>query len=197
MKHINKYKTLKTANEYFTNEEYDKALRSYALVLRDHPSSKFAYNSAILSEMAMSGENGASALFDYYTILREEDKEQADTIISEILESLDGSLESLSDVLKEPAEEKLAYEDGINYKEFRAVVEQEGDFKRVFENIMFSTRVIITEKEDFIDFLNKLVANGFDEMALNYLESAMNVYPNDEQLQGLLRKLMKEENIED
>lgn len=197
MKHINKYKTLKTANEYFTNEEYDKALRSYALVLRDHPASKFAYNSAILSEMAMSGENGASALFDYYTILREEDKEQADTIISEILESLDGSLESLSDVLKEPAEEKLAYEDGINYKEFRAVVEQEGDFKRVFENIMFSTRVIITEKEDFIDFLNKLVANGFDEMALNYLESAMNVYPNDEQLQGLLRKLMKEENIED
>lgn len=196
MKTISKYKTLKTANEYFSNEEYDKALRSYALVLRDFPASKFAYNSAILSEMAMSGENGASALFDYYTVLREEDKDQADIIISEILDSLDGSLEELGDVFKSPADEKPIFEDGIIYEEFRSVVEKEGDFKRVFENIMFSTRVIITEKDDFLDFLSKLLENGFNEMALNYLESAMTIYPNDEKLRKMLGRLAKEETIE-
>lgn len=196
MKTISKYKTLKTANEYFSNEEYDKALRSYALVLRDHPASKFAYNSAILSEMAMSGENGASALFDYYTVLRQEDKEQADLIISEILDSLDGSVEALSEAFTSPVEEKLAYEDGIVYEEFRTLVENEGDFKRVFENIMFSTRVIITAKDDFLDFLSRLLENGFDAMALNYLESALTVYPNDEKLQKMLRQLAEEETIE-
>jgi len=196
MKNISKYRTLKTANDYFSNEEYDKALRSYALVLRDHPASKFAYNSAILSEMAMSGENGASALFDYYTVLREENKEEADIIISEILDSMDGSLDTLSDVFKDPTNEKIAFEDGIAYSEFKAVVDQEGDFRRVFENIMFSTRVIITEKDDFIDFLSQLLDSGFNEMALNYLEGALSVYPNDEKLRNLLQKLAKEETIE-
>jgi len=189
MKTVNKHKTLTIANDNFSKEEYELALRNFALVLKDFPSSKAAYNGAILSEMAMSGESGAEALFDYYEILREEDASQADTIINEILQSMDGTLDQLTSLFADNTKNRLVYEDGIMYTEFKDIVDKEGDFKTIFENIMFSTRVIITEKEDFVDFLSKLVANEFNEMALSYLESALSVYPNDEQLRDLLRKL--------
>lgn len=196
MKTVNKYKTLALANESFSKSDFEQALRSYALVLKDYPNSKEAYNGAILSEMAMSGESGAEALFDYYEVLREDDAEQADLIISEILETMDGTLEQLGDIIAQPLKEHLVFEDGILYEEFKEIVDDEGDFRRIFENIMFSTRVIITEKEDFVDFLDKLMQNNYHEMAMSYLEGALAVHPNDKQLRKLLRRLAKGKTVE-
>lgn len=196
MKTINLTKTLNQANEYFLAGQYTDALRDYSLVLKDFPDSKEAYNGAILADMAMSGESAGEALFDYYTILRSEDAESADIIISEILETMDGTMEQLSGLFDETIKQRLAYEDGIMYTEFKELVENDSDFNRIFENIMFSTRVIITEKEDFVDFLDNLIDHGYKEMALSYLESALGVYPNDRQLRNLLRRLAKGKSIE-
>lgn len=182
MKTVNKYKTLANANDSFTKAEFEQALRNYALVLKDFPNSKEAYNGAILSEMAMSGEASAIALFDYYEVLREEDADQADTIISEILDTIDGSMDELTQMISTPLKDAIAFENGISYDEFKMLVNQEGDFKKIFENIMFSTRVIISEKEDFLDFLEHLVTHGFEEMALSYVDSALSVYKNDPKL---------------
>ena len=196
MKTINLTKTLKQANEYFLAGQYTDALRDYSLVLKDFPDSKEAYNGAILADMAMGGESAGEALFDYYTILRSEDAESADIIISEILETMDGTMEQLSGLFDETIKQRLAYEDGIMYTEFKELVENDSDFNRIFENIMFSTRVIITEKEDFVDFLDNLIDHGYKEMALSYLESALGVYPNDRQLRNLLRRLAKGKSLE-
>jgi len=196
MKTVNKYKTLTMANESFSRSEFKEALRAYALVLKDYPMSKEAYNGAILAEMAMSGESGAEALFDYYAVLRADDVEQADIILSEILETMDGTLEQLSEIISKPINERVEFEDGILYSEFKEIVEEEGDFRRIFENIMFSTRVIITEKDDFVDFLDKLMENNYHEMALSYLEGALAVHPNDEKLRKLLRRLAKGKTVE-
>lgn len=197
MKRTNKFnKTLALANDSFSKEEYEQALRQYAQVLRDDPGSKAAHNGAILAEMAMSGEDAAAALFDYYDVLREENAEQADTVIGEILETMDGTIEQLSSLFVNPVRQRLEYEDGILYSDFKALIEESDDFKRVFENIMFSTRVIISEKEDFIDFLNQLMTHDYNEMAMSYLESALAVYPNDQQLRSLLRKLAGGKTVE-
>ncbi len=144
----------------------------------------------------MSGETGAEALFDYYAVLREDDAEQADIVLSEILETMDGGLDALESLLTQPLGERLEYEDGILYREFKEIVEDEGDFRRVFENIMFSTRVIISEKDDFVDFLDKLMENNYHEMALSYLESALAVHPNDDSLREMLRRLAKGKTVE-
>jgi tetratricopeptide (TPR) repeat protein len=196
MKMISLSKTLNQANEHFSAGQYSDALRDFSLALKDHPASKEAYNGAILADMAMSGEGGAEALFDYYAILRSEDAEQADTIISEILETMDGTLDQLAGLFDDTIKQRLAYEDGIMYTEFKELVENDKDFNRIFENIMFSTRVIITEKEDFVDFLDNLIDHGYKEMALSYLESALGVYPNDRQLRNLLRRLAKGRELE-
>ncbi len=196
MKNINLSKSLNTANDYYLAGKYSEALREYSLILRDYPNTKEAYNGAILADMAMSGESGADALFDYYTILRSEDAESADNVISEILETMDGTLDQLSGLFTESIKQRLTYEDGILYNEFKELIANDGDFQRIFENIMFSTRVIITEKEDFVDFLDNLIDHGYKEMALSYLESALGVYPNDKQLRNLLRRLAKGNLIE-
>lgn len=189
-------KTLAQANEYFLAGQYLEAIREYSFALETNPLSKEAYNGAILADMAVSGEHGAEALFDYYAILRGEDSEQADIVISEILETMDGTLEQLGTLFDDSVKQRLVYEDGIMYNEFKELVQSENDFNRIFENIMFSTRVIITEKEDFVDFLDNLIDHGYKEMAMGYLESALGVYPNDKQLRNLLRRLAKGNPIE-
>ena len=194
---ISKYKTLSQAKESFTKSDYKNALEKFAAVLQNFPNSKEAYNGVILAEMALSGEGGAEALFDYYEVLKEEDKEQADAIMSDILQNMDGSLEKLREVFSEPIRDRIEFEDGILYKDFKDLVDESGNFKEIFENIMFSTRVIITQKEDFIDFLDKLIEHDFAEMALTYLENALSVYPSDELLRKLLKKLAKGKKIED
>lgn len=194
---ISKHKILSQAKDSFSKSDYKNALEKFAIVLQDFPNSKEAYNGVILAEMAMSGEGGAEALFDYYEILKEEDKEQADIIMGDILQNMDGSLEKLSEVFAEPLRDRLEFEDGILYKDFKAIVESGESFKETFENIMFSTRVIITEKEDFVDFLDNLIENGFAEMALTYLENALSVYPSDKLLRKLLKKLAKGIKVED
>ena len=189
MSTISKYQTLSQAKESFNKAEYKSALEKFAVVLQNYPNSKEAFNGVILSEMAMSGEGGAEALFDYYEILKEDDKEQADIIMSEILQNMDGSLEKLSEAFADPIRERLEFEDGILYSDFKQLLEEGAPFKETFENIMFSTRVIITQKEDFIDFLDRLIEHDFAEMALTYLENALSVYPSDKLLRKLLKKL--------
>jgi len=189
MSSMSKFKNLSKAKDSFSQEKFAEAMNQFGEVLQNYPNSKEAYNGVILSEMAMSGEGGAEALFDYYEILKEEDGESADLIMSDILQNMDGSLEKLSEVFADPIRDRLEFEDGILYEDFKSVIQKGESFKETFENIMFSTRVIITKKEDFIDFLDNLIENDFAEMALTYLENALSVYPSDKLLRKLLKKL--------
>ena len=197
MANISKYKTLSQAKDSFSQADYKKALDKFADVLQNFPNSKEAYNGVILSEMAMSGEGGAEALFDYYEILKEEDKEAADSIMGDILKNMDGTLEKLGDIFAEPLRDRIELENGILYQDFKAIIDSGESFKDTFENIMFSTKVIITQKEDFVDFLDNLIDYGYTNMALTYLENALGAYPTDEPLRKLLKKLSKGNIIED
>ena len=195
MSAISKYKTLSQAKDSFSKADYKKALEKFAAVLQNYPNSKEAYNGVILSEMAMSGEGGAEALFDYYEVLKEEDKEQADAIMGDILQNMDGAIDKLGEIFAEPFRDRIELEDGILYEDFKSILDSGADFKDTFENIMFSTRVIITKKEDFVDFLDNLIEHDYKDMALSYLESALGAYPSDEPLRKLIKKLAEgEEN---
>ncbi len=193
---ISKYKILSQAKESFSKADYKSALEKFAEVLQNYPNSKEAYNGVILSEMAMSGETGAEALFDYYAVLQEEDKEEADAVMEEILQNMDGAIDKIGEIFAQPLRERIEFEDGILYSDFKKLLDEGADFKETFENIMFSTKVIITEKEDFIDFLDKLIEHGFEEMALTYLENALAIYPTDKLLIHLLKKLAEGKTIE-
>lgn len=177
------------AKNSFFKREYKKALLHFSLALKEYPNDIEAKIGALLADMASEHEEEAVALFEYYEITKAENKEDADLIMEDIIEAVDESSEKiLSSLQTNSLEYFLQYEDGIQYEDFIKVVDNRGSFKRAFEDIMFSTKVIISTKEDFENFLERLIENDFDDIAYNYLETAMVLYPNEGFFQTLLKK---------
>jgi len=182
-------KILERAENYFYSGEYDEAMRIYGLLLKDFPDLQEARIGAILSDIANENDEEAQALFEYYQVLKNEDNENAEKIIEDMIVSLDDALEKISSLLDGTLLGKDEYVNGINYDDFKELVKQRGSFKRAFEDIMFSTRVVITEKNDLLDFLQQLVNNGFNDMAMRYIEGAAVAYPGEEKIQDLIKKM--------
>jgi len=93
----------------------------------------------------------------------------------------------------DPLKEQADYEDGIRYEDFIQLVASRGDFKEAFEDIMFSTKVVITDKKEFIDFIKKLSTEGFNEMALAYLDAASGTFGNDQEIYELYHMTKRQE----
>ena len=187
---INKHSLLKRAEEQFVNGDYQQSLQSYGLLLKDHPNLGEAKVGVYLSDLGLESEDDAQALFDYYQVIKEE-KEDAAEIIDNIIHTLDNSKNSLQELLVDPLKE-AEYEDGIRYGDFMKLVESRGDFKEAFEDIMFSTKVVITNKNEFIDFVRHLAAEGFRDMALSYIDAASNAFGDDQEIYALYDDIVKE-----
>ena len=182
-------KFLERAENYFYSGKYEEAMRIYGILLKDHPDLQEARVGAILSDIANENDEEAQALFEYYQVLKSEDNENAEKIIEEMVVSLDDALEKISSLLEGSLLGKDEYVNGVNYEDFKELVRQRGSFRRAFEDIMFSTRVVITEKNDLLDFLQQLVNNGFNEMAMRYIEGVAVAYPGEEKIQDLIKKM--------
>lgn len=59
---------------------------------------------------------------------------------------------------------------------------------------MFSTKVAIEKKEDFYDFINRLIENGFNSTAYNYLEGFNEYFIYDKEIVKLYEKLQERQN---
>jgi len=175
---------LQRAEYEFLQGNYAKALRSYGLILRDYPTLDEAKIGVYLSDLGIESEEEAQALFDYYQMIKSE-KENAVDIIDGLIENLDSSKHKLQELLVEPLEEQIEYGDGIRYSDFQELVKSRGSFKETFEDIMFSTKVVITNKDEFIDFVTQLAHEGFDEMALGYLDASSSLFGNDQDILAL------------
>jgi len=175
---------LKRAEDEFLQGNYAKALRSYGLILKDYPTLDEAKIGVYLSDLGIESEEEAQALFDYYQMIKSE-KENAVDIIDGLIENLDSSKHKLQELLIEPIEEQIEYGDGIRYSDFEELVKKRGSFKETFEDIMFSTKVVITNKDEFIDFVTQLANEGFDEMALGYLDASSSLFGNDQDILAL------------
>jgi len=175
---------LQRAENEFLQGDYAKALRSYGLILKDYPTLDEAKIGVYLSDLGIESEEEAQALFDYYQLIKSE-QENAVDIIDGLIENLDSSKHKLQELLIEPIEEQIEYSDGIRYSDFQELVKRRGSFKKTFEDIMFSTKVVITNKDEFIDFVTQLANEGFDEMALGYLDASSSLFGNDQDILAL------------
>ncbi len=181
---ININNLIKRAEKQFAAGDFDQALQSYALVLASSPGHEESKVGVLLSDFGSENAEEAQALYDYYQVIKDE-KEDAYKIINNIITTLEESKNSLQDLLVDPLKEQVDYEDGIRYEDFMQLVDDRGDFKKAFEDIMFSTKVIITEKSEFIDFVRHLATEGFDEMALHYLDAAAGSFGDDQDIYEL------------
>jgi len=175
---------LQRAEGEFLTGDYRNALMSYGLILKDYPSLDEARIGVYLSDLGIESEEEAQALFDYYQIIKKE-KENAVDIIDGLINSLDTSKKRIHELLMDPLEEEVEYSDGIRYSDFVLLIESRGSFREAFEDIMFSTKVVITDKDEFIDFVTQLAEEGFDEMALGYLDATTSLFGDDQDVLAL------------
>ncbi len=174
---------LQRAESEFLQGNYENALRSYSLILHDYPNLDEAVVGIYLSDFGTENREEAQVLFDYYQMIKDE-KENAVEIIDNLIDTLHSSKHEIYKLLN-PIEEQIDYSDGIRYSDFLMLVEERGSFKQAFEDIMFSSKVVITNKDDFIDFVKKLSTEGFNEMALGYLDATSHFFENDQEILAL------------
>lgn len=79
--------------------------------------------------------------------------------------------------------------DGIAYSDFKKLVEKSNNFKETFQNIIYSTRIIISNKDEFVDLINNLLDNGYDELGGNFLEDFISIFQNSNKLYSVTKKL--------
>jgi len=139
--------------------------------------------------MATDREDEAVALFEYYETKKSLGEDNADEILEKIINGVDADDDSINDLLDSLEEFIVTMEDGIEYKDFITLTKSKDSFKKALEDIMFSTKIIIHKKDDFIDFVNLLLENGYRDLALNYVENALAYYPSELFFQKKLKQL--------
>lgn len=184
MAKINQDLLLQRAESAFLKGDFANALTSYGLILKDYPTLDEAKIGVYLSDLGIDSKEEAQALFDYYQVIKSE-KDNAVDIIDGLIDNLDTSKQQIQDLVVDPITEEIEYNDGIRYSDFLLLVESRGSFKKTFEDIMFSTKVVITNKDEFIDFVTQLSKEGFGEMALGYLDASNHLFGNDQEILAL------------
>lgn len=183
------------AEDMFLQKKYKESIQEYIKILSNKPFDEDARIGIILNDMAFDREEEAQALFDYYLILKKKTPESAAEMVKAVINSFDESTSKITKVMEDSMELKALQADGISYADFNLLVKQRGNFREVFENIMFSTKIIILGKDEFISFLHQLIDNNFNSMALNYLEGAVEIFMYDKDIQKLFDKL-RERTVE-
>jgi tetratricopeptide (TPR) repeat protein len=192
---INIEELLQQAHSYFSAKQYDKALFLYSQVSSTQPKNIEYQIYCLLTDLGFENDKKAQELFDYFIVKKDENFNEAVTYVQDVITAYDGDNEKMMDVLKDISHISVESLNAIEYKDFQALVQSRGSFKEAYQDIMFSTKVAITTKDDLIDFIDKLIENNFSNTAYTYLDGFNEFFSYDEELTALYKKLERK-NIE-
>ena len=182
-------KLLDQAHEFFVAREYDKAIFIYSQISSQDPKNAEYQIYALFCDLASENEEQAQDLFDYFIIQKELDFDIAISHVTDTIQAFDGNNELMLKLLNDISSKSIDSLDAIEYNDFLMLVQSRGSFREAYEDIMFSTKVAITSKEDLIDFINKLIDNDFETTAYSYLDGYGNIFDYDADVIELFEKL--------
>jgi len=186
---INIDATLKQAHGFFTAKQYDKAMFLYSQVSSlDSKNQEFQLY-CIFCDIASENDEQGQSLFDYFTLALEEDSSTAIKYVTDLINSYDGNNNKIMTMLSEFSNQNIDQLDAITYDDFEVLVKQRGSFKIAFQDIMFSTKVAISSKDEFYEFINQLIDNDFKTTAYDYLDGLTEYFKYDTQMIELYNKL--------
>lgn len=185
----NKEVLLQQGHSFFSAKQYDKALFIYSQVIADAPTNTEYQIYCLLCDVGFENDQKAQSLFDYFTVSKEIDFQEAVTHVQDVLNAFDGDNEQISNLLKDISHNNVESLNAIEYQDFMNLVASRGSFKEAYQDIMFSTKVAITSKDDLVDFINQLIENNFNKTAYSYLDGFNEFFSYDEDLLKLYEKL--------
>ena len=185
----NSEQLLKQAHSYFIAREYDKALFLYSQVASLAPTNSEYQIYCLLCDFGYENDQKAQVLFDQFTIKKAKNLQKDIQYVQDFITAYDGDNEKMLDILKDISHKSVESLNAIEYKDFVELVNRRGSFAQAYQDIMFSTKVAITTKEELIDFINKLIENNFNSTAYSYLDGFNEFFSYDEELTALYKKL--------
>lgn len=176
---------------------YVLEILSYAQILLDCLNEKESLHLNMLgtlADMALEYEDEARALFEYYQVIYNKSNQEAEKVILEMIENFDKNLYALNLAIWSLQEAEVDKNDGILYEDFEIHSAKVG-FKEAFEDLMFSSKIIFTNKNEFLFFVRNLVKFGFEDIAINYFENAGNLLFYDKDFMRLYRKILQNKKV--
>ncbi len=186
---INENRLLNEANSLFAQKRFDEALFLYSQLSSNFPQNKEYKIYALFCDIASEDEQKAISLYDYFTVVKDEDLDEAVKYVEDVVHAYDGDIDKMMQILKELSNSTIDSLDAIRYEDFKKLIVSRGSFRVAFEDIMFSTKVAIENKDDFFDFVTKLIDNGFNTTAYTYLDGFNEYFTYDKEIEELYKKL--------
>lgn len=153
-------------------------VRFYLLIeLEKHPEDKELRFLSLLINLSKKNPDEAYSVFKMYETQADKDK-FLDFTIFDKLNHEEYSLKGL--------DENSGIENGISFKDFMSIVGQNGDFKRAYDNVRFSTKLIISNIKDLKSFLKLLLMYKYQETLMSYTIKAYNDFPLDHEFSLLM-----------
>lgn len=173
----------------FMTKQYKQAFEIFAHNLQLDSNNTESLIGLLLSDMAQDFEDQALGLYEYYQLLlsQEISKAKARAQILKTIQSFDKSTNGIFALLKNLENLRADSLEGILYQDFKKLAQE--NFKKTFEDLIFSTKIIFTNKNDFYDFLNQLVENDYQDMSLEYIESLKKNIIYDKEIEKILQKV--------
>ena len=191
---INESRLLNEANAFFAERKFDKALFIYSQLSSNFPKNREYPVYALFCDIASEDVDKAISLYDYFTIAKDENIEEALAYVEDVVNAYDGDVDKMMEILSELSASNVDNLDAIKYEDFKKLIDSRGSFRVAFEDIMFSTKVAIETKEDFFDFVDKLIENDFNNTAYSYLDGFNEYFAYDTKIEELYKKL-EEKNL--
>lgn len=182
-------KNNKKAFELFSAKQFQKSFELFAHNLTLEPDNTESTIGILLADMAQDFEEQALSLYEYYQILlvQEVSKARAREQILKTIRSFDGSTDQICSAMREFEDLRVDSIDGILYKDFKHIAQ--GNFKEAFESLLFSTKIIFTDKGEIYEFLKELVENDYQDMSIEYIESLKRSIIYDGEIEKILQKV--------
>ena len=190
---LNESRLFDEANALFLEKKFDKALFLYSQLSSAFPENKTYPIYALFCDIASEDEEKAFSLFDYFSLVNEENIDEAIAYVEDVINAYDGDVDKMMTLLKELTNSTVDSLDAIRYDDFKKLIHSRGSFRIAFEDIMFSTKVAIESKEDFFDFVDKLIDNDFNTTAYSYLDGFNEYFSYDQKIEELYKKLEEKE----
>jgi len=187
---------LTQAHQLFSGGIYSQAMFLYSQLLADDKDNIEYQLYTLFCDIGFENSQKAQNLHDYFSVAKNENFDEAVKYTQDIISAYDGDNEKLMQILKDITVTNVETLNSIEYSQFLELIENRGSFTQAYQDIMFSTKVAITSKDDMLDFINKLIENNFINAASNYLDSLQPYFTYDENITKLYTKLKESEALE-
>ncbi|WP_281651589.1 hypothetical protein [Helicobacter bilis] len=181
----------KKAFELFAAKQYKKAFELFTHNLTLEPNNTESTIGILLADMAEDFEEQAVGLYEYYQILlsQEISKAKAREQILKTIKSFDKSTNSIFSMLKHLESLRADSLNGILYEDFKQITKEKKNFKEAFEDLMFSSKIIFTSKNEFYEFLNELIDNDYQDISMEDIDSLKKNIIYDGEIEKILQKV--------